>query len=433
VGYPISLTVSIEGRASLSVWQFGDGALAINQPYTSHTWTTPGDYRVILSAYNESLPGGIKAGLTIHVVTPPVYYVAADSLNPKSPFTSWATAAAKIQDAIDAALAGSTVLVSNGVYAGGVALSKPLLLLSVNGPQATIIDGGGATGCISMIDGVSLSGFTLTNGWAQNGGGLWCASTNAYVSNCVIVGNSAAQSGGGARGATLYNCTLSGNSATYGGAAAAYYSTLENCLLTDNSGGALAYCFGFNCTLAHNSGGVLLVPAAVQCVLYNSILYFNNGGDEPNYAACMLNYCCTTPLPDGLGNITNAPLFVDFSAGNLRLQPDSPCINAGNNAYVTTAVDLDGKPRIAGGQVDIGAYEFHNLAPLRFSGQPKLTTNGWLLNLTGEPNKWTRIQKSSNLKDWSDVWAGFMEVSGTHQLNDRDTEHKAMFYRAVTR
>ena len=49
---------------------------------------------------------------------------------------------------------------------------------------------------------------------------------------------------------------------------------------------------------------------------------------------------------------------MDLDSGDLRLQPTSPCINSGNNAYVTTASDLDGNPRVVSGTADIGAYEY---------------------------------------------------------------------------
>src|SRR5690606_12587354 len=71
---------------------------------------------------------------------------------------------------------------------------------------------------------------------------------------------------------------------------------------------------------------------------------------------------------DDGGNIDADPLFVTpvnpadapTTAGDLRLLPGSPAIHAGDNdalpAGLTT--DLDGNPRIEGGMVDMGAYEF---------------------------------------------------------------------------
>jgi predicted outer membrane repeat protein len=131
-----------------------------------------------------------------------------------------------------------------------------------------------------------------------------------------VISNSAAW-GGGSSGSTLNNCTVTGNSAGTGGGAV--LGTLNNCIVFYNS----AADYGPN--------------------------YFENS-DLP----IEVNYTCTTPMPtNGVANLTNAPKFVDLAGGNLRLQSNSPCINAGNNDYVTTSVDLDGNPRISAGVVDV--------------------------------------------------------------------------------
>jgi hypothetical protein len=63
------------------------------------------------------------------------------------------------------------------------------------------------------------------------------------------------------------------------------------------------------------------------------------------------------------GNIFVDPDLIGPYA-NLHLGADSPCRNAGDNAYVDPAwLDFDGEPRVAEGVVDIGADEFSGLVP----------------------------------------------------------------------
>ncbi len=326
VGFPVELTAFIEGRTSASVWEFGDGVVISNRPYATHAWTVPGDYAVVLRAYNESLPGSVSATLTIHIVAQPVHYVAANSPNPQLPFTSWGTAATNIQDAVDVATAvGALVLVGNGTYATGgravvgrmtnrVVVDKPLTLRSVNGPHLTVIQGAkapgggigdGAVRCVYLANGASLSGFTLTNGATRRagvadvlghelyGGGVWCESVAEIVTNCVIAGNSA-YGGGGVIGGTLYNCTLTGNSADTSGGGGAYASTLFSCTLTGNSadyGGGADGGTLHNCTLtgnAANYGGGATWSTLVNCTLTGNSAQKDGGG-----AASSTLYNCT--------------------------------------------------------------------------------------------------------------------------------------------
>src|SRR5260370_11462298 len=144
--------------------------------------------------------------------------------------------------------------------------------------------------------------------------------------------------------------------------------------------------------------GRKLLKQLLSSTLNNCIVYFNTAPQGTNYdSLSTLNYCCSVADPGGTRNITKAPLFVDQASGNLRLQSNSTCINAGNNSYVTTATDLDGNPRIVGGTVDIGAYEYQSLDLLN-SG---VVSNHFGFNVTGQSNWVIVLEASSDFTNWT--------------------------------
>ncbi len=279
------------------------------------------------------------------------------------------------------------LLFNNSSTYGGGAIGGALnnCLLASN---SAFFNGGG-------VYSVFLTNCTLSGNTAYYGGGA----ESSTLQSCVLSSNAAALNGGGADSSTLNQCTLSGNSASFGGGAGdstlnsctlsnnfavlfdaeggqgggADYCNLANCLLTGNSadyigGGADSSTLN-NCTVAGNSANVSGGGASIS-LLNNCIVYFNTAPDGPNFApsteyypGCILRYCCTTPMPDDeVYNFTNAPLVVDPIGGDFHLQSSSPCINAGNNSFVTATNDLDGNPRIQGGTVDVGAYEYQTPA-----------------------------------------------------------------------
>jgi len=104
---------------------------------------------------------------------------------------------ATIQGALDAAIDGDIILVSAGTYYETIDfLGKAVHLLSVDGPQATVIDGYAAGTVVSFVSGEAqtsvIEGFTIRNGKDRtfvSGGGIHILSSSPRVIGNVIEGN----------------------------------------------------------------------------------------------------------------------------------------------------------------------------------------------------------------------------------------------------
>ena len=281
-----------------------------------------------------------------------------------------------IQEGIDAAVDGDTVLVASGTYTGPGNKNldfqgKAITVRSADGPETCIIDCEGAgRGFIFHSGETSLSivdGFTITNGLARQGGGIQCEQSSPTIMNSRITSNIAVEDGGGVRcrdfsEPTIVNCLIAGNSGVAGGGFTSSdgNATIVNCTITEN----IADSGGLHC----NASDLLIV----NCVIWgNSPEQIYLHSSEP-----AVTYCNVAGGWPGDGNIDAAPLFADPAAGNYRLSPGSPCIDAGNNDAVPPEIttDLDGNPRFVDdpatddtGQgtppiVDMGAYEYQVIA-----------------------------------------------------------------------
>ncbi len=347
-------------------------------------------------------------------VTERTYYVNAATGSDGNTGLTSETAFATIQYGIDNCADGDTVMVADGLYAGigNVALDfggKAITVVSENGAGTTIID------CASSAQGVYfhsgeeadsiLDGFTIVNGQAYYGGGIYCQSSAPTIRNCILSDCTATYGGGfcARQSGTvqLIDSSLVNNSAIHGGGVYLNTTTtaLTNCVVADNtassSGGGLR-CEGnnyqptlTNCTVANNDaasyGGGMLINRN-QVTLKNSIFWNNaavQGGPQltiENSGLATINYCdimggsddiltrTSGQLTWGTGNLEEDPQMPYADGGDYHLAsergrywPDhdvwiaddvnSPCIDAGDPTD-------DASEELApnGGRINMGAY-----------------------------------------------------------------------------
>ncbi|MBN1126329.1 MAG: right-handed parallel beta-helix repeat-containing protein [Sedimentisphaerales bacterium] len=93
--------------------------------------------------------------------------------------------------------------------------------------------------------------------------------------------------------------------------------------------------------------------------IVNSILW-NRGMEIKNQSGNLtVKYCSIQGGYAGEGNINTWPMFVNHEKGDYHLLSRSPCINTGDSEYVPVEgeTDIDGRPRIVYGRIDIGCDE----------------------------------------------------------------------------
>ena len=267
-----------------------------------------------------------------------------------------------IQEGINEASNGDTVIVAAGTYIGPLNRNLDFagtnqVLVSAAGRAETVIDCEGVARGFYFDGGESsaslVQGFTVVNGaGAAYGGGIYCRSGSApTVVSCAFIGCEA-QHGGGAwchgSSPTFTDCIFADNvAATQGGGMYCYESSPELTRITFSgnqaSQGGGIYCWGAgltiaNCTFCENQasagGGVHCKASALT--ITNAIIAFSAAGEavscegtgDPVIAHCVVfanaggDSLCGTYHD----NLFVDPLFCDMYNSDYTLCANSPCL-----------------------------------------------------------------------------------------------------------
>lgn len=145
----VTFTAQVSGFAGTDevwfYWDFdADGVtdLVTRDTFATHTYTAHGLVSVALAVTNKTtgVSGSSARADYLHLV-PAVLYVDGASASPAYPYGSPGTAATNVQDAIDAAVDGVTVLVASGTYdcTSPVTVAKGVTVRGQTGNPADVV------------------------------------------------------------------------------------------------------------------------------------------------------------------------------------------------------------------------------------------------------------------------------------------------------
>jgi parallel beta-helix repeat protein len=249
---------------------------------------------------------------------------------------------ATIQEAINNANAGDTVLVADGTYLENINfLGKAITVRSENGAATTIIDGNALSSVVTFYSGEGadsvLDGFSVTNGTSgiyfsnssspmvkncnisnnsgTSGGGIACWNSSApTISNCTISNNDARDGAGiwsKFASPVITNCNINNNTSSYNGAGIYVFfspnTTITGCNISNNNagmGGGIAFVASSssdisNCTISGNTaddgGGIHCddsSPTITNCrIISNAAFNIVGGGINAEYSTLIITGC----------------------------------------------------------------------------------------------------------------------------------------------
>ena len=387
----------------------GDGVFEMTGATVPASFDEPGLHDVAIRATS----GGESVTRTIPnmiYVAPHEIFAWADSPSPAFPYATWETAAHTVNAAVDAAVDGCKVQLTNAFYqvSSSVRVCRDVEICGTGKENNSVKGAAGAIGNCNRVDanatgtcvqytggdivpfrlyrsGILLHSMAIGPG-RPNVVGLY---ENAIVSNCVIrSGQYTSGTGVGAvmRGGLITHCVISNNYTSGGGNGgsvnlAVSGATLRNCLVvgaihtaTSTSSPckgtvyAVAGTVVENCTIVGNTAtlgaGIYTTGAAI---VRNNIVRGNTAkADSSGHAdwydatdtGIYSNNCME--VAHGENVETRAPAFIYESGRNTyTFAAGSPCANTGVALpwMTATATDFFGNPRLQGEAPDIGCFE----------------------------------------------------------------------------